>query len=324
MRRLPWLEAQWYERTTWLRWLTPLEKLFMLLIPIRRFIYRMGAYQSTIPVWIVGNISVGGNGKTPFVAEMTRRIQAHGYRIQIVAHGYRSVLTQPVQICTRDSDPQVYGDEALLLAHELDMPVIVAKRRRDAVQYIEAHFPDTDVILCDDGLQHYQLGRDKELVLIDKQRLGNQRCLPVGPLREPISRLEQADLCLYRGVGTDSDLHYQISHFFHVDTQQRVPIAPMPFKRVRAIAGIANPERFFQSLEALGLEILRHAFPDHHEFQAQDCEFGDDLPILMTTKDAIKCQAFAGPHTYAVVVELVLSPMAIRQVDDLIGSLAAG
>jgi len=323
MRRLPWLEVQWYEKTTWLNYLIPLEKLFIVCTTIRRLSYQLCAYKSTIPVWIIGNISVGGNGKTPFVIEMVRRIQAQGYRVQVIAHGYRAQLNQPVHICVRDSDPTDYGDEAVLLAHELDMPIIVAKKRAEAVQYIETHYPDTDVILCDDGLQHYQLGRHKELILIDKQRLGNQRCLPVGPLREPMSRLAQADLCLYRGTGVHSDIRYQISHFLHIKSQKIVGIEPRSFKRVRAVAGIANPERFFQSLEDLELEVIRHVFPDHHDFQAEDCFFGDDLPVLMTTKDAIKCQGFAGDHCYAVVIELVLSPLAVTQINDLILTLAA-
>lgn len=317
------IEAQWYGKTTWLRCLVPFEKLFIVVITARRFAYDCFAYKSKIPVWVIGNISVGGNGKTPFVIDIARRIQAQGYCVRVIAHGYGAQLTQPVNICMPDSDPNRYGDEAALLAQELDMPVVVAKKRAQAVRYIEAHYPDTDVILCDDGLQHYQLKRDKEVVLVDKQRLGNKRCLPVGPLREPIARLRQADLCLYREDNIGSDIYYELVHFVHMQSQQIVVLAALPFKRVHAVAGIAYPEGFFQSLERLGLEVIRHTFPDHHSFDAQDCVFNDDLPVLMTTKDAIKCQSFARENWYIVAAALRLSAPAASSVNDLILTLAA-
>ena len=315
------IEKQWYHKPTWVKCFTPVEYLFTTVALARKILYKKYAYTSTIPVWIVGNISVGGNGKTPFVAELATRIQEQGYQVMVISHGYRSQCKHRVTICAPDSDPVRYGDEAVLLANLLQKSVVVAKKRAAAVRYIEKHYPETRVILCDDGLQHYQLGRDKEVVLIDKSRLGNQRCLPVGPLREPMSRLEQADLCLYRHAGAHSDIRYDISHFHHLSSQQVIAKDKFPFTRVHAVAGIANPEHFFQSLEALGVEVIRHRFPDHHRFKPEDCAFSDNIPVLMTTKDAVKCEAFTGENCYAVIMRLSLSAHAHTQINALIASL---
>ena len=204
-----------------------------------------------------------------------------------------------------DGDPGRYGDEPVLLARLTGCPLVVGHDRPAAARELLRLHPECDVLIADDGLQHYRLGRDLEVAVVDAATLGNRLLLPAGPLREPLARLAEVDLVLAHGA-LDPELRTAIGDVpvFGMrlagdavvaldDPARRLPLAALRGRRVHAVAGIGRPQRFFEQLAAAGLEVVAHAFPDHHRFVAADLAFGDASPILMTAKDAVKCRAFA-------------------------------
>jgi len=288
--------------------LLPLSALFRVVVSVRRFAYKTGVLRShklPVPVIVVGNITVGGTGKTPLVIWLVEALRAAGHHPGVVSRGYggnAAVWPQPV---TADSDPASVGDEPVLIARRAACPVVVAPQRVAAARRLIADYA-CDVVVCDDGLQHYALRRDAEIAVIDgERRLGNGRCLPAGPLRETAARLRSVDLTVVNGAASSGECRMRLS-----GSVAQVLAGP-PRERdlgewrgstVHAVAGIGNPGRFFAHLREQGLNIVEHPFPDHHRFQAEDLHFGDDLPVIMTEKDAVKCRSFAGPlHWYIPV-----------------------
>ena len=305
------LERAWYRPPRWTLLLLPLEWLFIGITALRRSLYRRGAlrsYRAGCMVVVVGNLSVGGTGKTPAVIALARALKSRKHRVAIVSRGYggRESAT-PRRVEAGVSVASEVGDEALLMAEAVDVPVVVCTDRVAAVQLLEAE--GTDIVVCDDGLQHYALQRDFEIVTLDSaRRYGNGHRLPVGPLREPPQRLATVDWVLERG-GADP---FSACPLRPVAFQrlgggaERECVAPdsatIP-RRVNAIAAIGNPEAFFATLRELGLEVEPHVFPDHHLYSAADLAPFADRTLLMTAKDAVKCRAFAGPEHWVLQVE---------------------
>ena len=294
------LDNYWYSRNIVSLLLLPLSWLFRLLANLRHLSYRCGLRHTQsmpVPVIIVGNISVGGTGKTPLTVWLVQCLKQAGYRPGIVTRGYQGKASHWPQQVRADSDPVMVGDEAVLLAQRCQCPVAVDPRRVVAVQAL-LQYNDCDVIIADDGLQHYALGRDIEIAVIDGvRRFGNGRCLPAGPLREPISRLNSVDFIVVNG-GSTLNREYRMS--LHAEKFHRVnndativDLDELRNERVHAVAGIGNPKRFFSQLRGMGLTVIPHAFADHHDFIEADFNFDDGLAVIMTEKDAVKCRRFA-------------------------------
>ena len=305
------LTRHWYRNDFVAFLLWPLSMAFCAIAQWRRRrIERQGILLSqNAPVIIVGNITVGGTGKTPMVIWLTQFLKAQGYRVGVVSRGYRGANTEPLWV-TSDSSVHEVGDEAVIIARRTGVPVYVGADRVSTANLLLANHL-IDVIVSDDGLQHYRLPRDIEIAMIDgDRRFGNGLCLPAGPLREKPSRLREVDLRLVTG-GVAGEDEYPMTLApgrlvnLHSPGRNRA-LESMRGLRVHAIAGIGNPERFFRQLEQAGLDVIRHPFADHHRFQADDLHFTDNLPVLMTEKDAVKCGVFAEPDFWYLPIEAEL------------------
>lgn len=314
-----------WTRLTWLTLLLlPLSWLFRAVVALRRMLYRAGVLRSTrlpVPVIVVGNISVGGTGKTPLVIWLVAKFKAAGYEPGIVSRGYGGNATAPRAVQANDN-PKECGDEPVLLARHSGCPVWIGADRVAAARALLTAHTQCNVILSDDGLQHYALARDAEVAVIDGTRgLGNGQLLPAGPLREPPSRLHEVDAVVIRQPATRST-RYATTQFNMTlasagllnlrNPAQRVTPDFFANKRVHAIAGIGNPQQFFDSLANLGITHTPHAFPDHHAYSAEDLAFQDCEAIVMTEKDAVKCEPYAA--TAAADTHWVLQVQA--QADD--------
>lgn len=288
----------WYSNSALSVLLLPLSWLFRWIVGLRRAYYRIiGHAHSPSPAYVivVGNITVGGTGKTPFLIWLARLCCKQGLKTGIITRGYKGTRTDRVVEVGVDSRVEEVGDEALLLARKTACPVVAATDRGQALaSLVQSTRPD--VVLSDDGLQHYAMGRDFEIAVIDGEReFGNGRCLPAGPLREPPSRLQSCDLVVRNGPGDPHGPCFEVRpQELHALNQREVrkPLQEFSGCTVHAVAGVGNPGRFFRMLEQAGLHIIEHAFPDHHAYVRADLEFGDDAPILMTEKDAVKCETF--------------------------------
>jgi tetraacyldisaccharide 4'-kinase len=299
------IERHWYRRTAVSLLLLPLGVLYCLLALLRRALYSAGALASVHvgrPVIVVGNITVGGSGKTPLVVWVARFLAGHGYRPGIVTRGYRGESSDWPQIVRADSDPALVGDEPVLLARRAACPVVADPQRVHAARLLIERF-GCNVIVSDDGLQHYRLARDFEIAVLDGvRRLGNGWCLPAGPLREPPHRLASVDACVTHGVPQGGELGMQLVESGFLSTRGEAASTAFGGQRVHAVAGIGNPARFFEHLRRLGVDVIEHPFPDHHRFAVAELDFGDGLPVIMTEKDAVKCERLdAGPFWYLAV-----------------------
>lgn len=280
-------------------WLWPFSVVYRFIISIRLLLYRIGVFKTCyfpVPTIIVGNITIGGTGKTPLVIYLARLFKQHGYRPGLVSRGYKGTASQYPIWVRHTSDPAIVGDEPLLLYRHTACPTVVDPKRTRAVATLLAE-TDCNVILSDDGLQHYALGRSLEIAVVDGQnRFGNQLYLPAGPLREPIRRLKTVDFIVVNGAAQLGEWAMQLNiNTFYSLVHPHHQVLPTAFrgKKLHAVAGIGNPQRFFQALRQLGLDIITHPFPDHYAFQARDFDYGADAIILLTEKDAVKCTNFA-------------------------------
>jgi len=304
----------WYQGSPFFYLLIPFTAVYRSIIFLRRLLYMKGIKAVTrlpVPVIIVGNISVGGCGKTPLVIQLAKLLQDNQWRPGIVSRGYGGKAKHYPAIVTADSDPAQMGDEPVLIAQRTSCPVVVAPRRVEAAQLLLRQF-ECDVVISDDGLQHYALDRDIEIAVIDGlRRFGNGYCLPAGPLREPLSRLDEVDYTIINDH--ESSENYSMSlkpgKFINIkDPGEQQGPSYFYNKAVHAIAGIADPQRFFTTLISMGIQAIEHSFPDHHHFQAGDLNFAEDPIIIMTEKDKVKCQQFAQANYWYLPVDLELSP----------------
>jgi len=316
------LEQHWYRRSWLAIVLWPLSQLFVLLAWLRRIFFRWGWLKSRrlpVPLVVVGNISVGGTGKTPLVVALAAELQQAGYRVGIISRGYGGQASEWPQSVTADSEAAWVGDEPLLIARRSGCPLAVGADRYVAGLHLLADAP-CDLILSDDGLQHYALQRNFEIAVLDgERRLGNGWRLPAGPLRESPKRLKSVDWVLVNGERGSEELGFDLQgdELICLADNQPLPLSDFAGQRVHAVAGIGHPERFFAQLRAAGLEVIEHPLPDHQAPQAEDLLFDDGLAVVMTEKDAVKCSAF---QTYT---NLYYLPVAAKLDQSFITSFLA-
>jgi len=307
------LESIWYDDHPLGYCLAPAAWLFAAGVVLRRGLYQTRVIPATrlpVPVIVIGNITVGGTGKTPLVVWAAELLSQRGYRPGIVSRGYLGRAKQWPQQVRADSDPIMVGDEPVMLARRTECPVVAAGPERAAAAAALMRHSGCDVVLSDDGLQHLALARDIEIAVVDgERRFGNGRCLPAGPLREPVARLKSVDFVVVNGESSVAGIPMRLE--MGAPTSLRDPGRQTTFSTfqhapVHAVCGIGNPTRFFRQLESKGLNIIPHRYPDHHAFQPKDLEFDDACPLLMTEKDAVKCARFASDRMWYVPVNAVL------------------
>jgi tetraacyldisaccharide 4'-kinase len=317
------LVSAWSRRglLAWL--LLPLALFFGLLSALRRLLYRLGVLKSVRlprPAIVVGNLTVGGNGKTPLTLWLAQELARKGFKPGIVSRGYggRASAAGEVREVRPQDDPVEVGDEPLLMARRAGCPIWVGRDRAAAGRALLAAHPECDLILCDDGLQHYRLARDMEIVVMDSRGVGNGWLLPAGPLREPLSRLARADALVLHGAAEPQGLPSHParfamrlvgSRFFSLaDPGLSREAADFSGMRLHALAGIGHPQRFFDHLAALGVRAVCHPFPDHHGYSLADLAFSECEALLMTEKDGVKCAALAPAHAWVLRVDAEVKP----------------
>jgi tetraacyldisaccharide 4'-kinase len=300
----------WYRRgaIAWLLW--PASLAFGLLVLVRRILYRVGLLKSAhpgIPVIVVGNLTVGGSGKTPLVIWIAEFLKTKGRYPAIIARGYGGTLREP-RAATLASEASEVGDEPVVLARRSGCPVWVGPDRVEVAAALRAQHPEVDVLVLDDGLQHYRLRRDIEIAVVDARGFGNGFMLPAGPLREPRLRLRTVDAVVAHGArvaGYAMKLEGDVLHRM-TDARERRPLKSFAGQKVHAAAGIGDPNRFFLHLGAAGLKVMPHPFPDHHQFSAGELEFDDGLPVILTEKDAVKLRGRPRPEWWVLPVSAKL------------------
>ncbi|MFT0213261.1 tetraacyldisaccharide 4'-kinase [Pseudomonas sp. F1_0610] len=306
------LQQRWYQKNTPAPlFLRPLEYLFKCIVKNKFARYQQGlmtSYRAPVPVVVVGNITVGGTGKTPMILWLIAHCRARGLKVGVVSRGYGAKPPQfPWRVRATDT-PQVAGDEPLLLVQRTGVALVTSPKRNEAVQALLAE-ESFDIILSDDGMQHYALERDVEIVLVDAARgFGNAHCLPAGPLREPLERLATVDAVLFNGALEDSEQGFafqlQPSSWINLITNERCTVEAFKVQgNVHAVAGIGNPQRFFNTIEQLNITAQTHAFADHVSFTQADFSFVGKDTVLMTEKDAVKCRSFAQSNWWYLAVD---------------------
>lgn len=322
-----WLERQWNRIGPWHLLLWPLSLLFRALVALRRFAYRIGllaSWRAPVPVVVIGNITVGGTGKTPLTLWLAQYLKQQGYQPGIVSRGYGAADPAQVRAVTSNSSAAEVGDEPLLLARRAECPVWVGRRRPASAAALLVAHPECDVLICDDGLQHYALARDVEIALVGRGKFGNGMLLPAGPLREPVERLIDTDAVVAAGASDIKEsfaMRLTGTSFRNIaDPQRHASAADFAGQSLHAVAGIAHPQRFFDSLAALGLSFTPHVFPDHHPYRPADLQFADVQAVLMTEKDAVKCLPFAQPHWWYLEVDAEVDAALGERILQLIRS----
>ena len=316
----------WYKKSLWLYLLYPFSLIFSYLTNRRRRKYlknNIKSYRSEVPIIVVGNLTIGGTGKTPLVKHIANELIKRGYRPGIVSRGYGGNFKETLKV-NEDTPVKETGDEAQILA-KLNVPFYIDKNRVRAVKTLTNNH-NCDVIISDDGLQHYPLARDIEIAVIDgKRRFGNNLTFPAGPLRESKNRLKTVDFVVNNSGPTDEDEYLMSitpSNFIHLKSGKSYSIDNWPMhKQVHAVAGLGNPGRFFDLLEKLGFDIIRHPFPDHHNFLSSDIFYLDHLPIVMTEKDASKCKDFDNNKIWYLTIDADVSNKFIEKLDKKLQSI---
>lgn len=308
------LERFWYQPT--LNWVTrsllPLSWIFKQLVELRQFLYHSKIKKSIsfpVPIIVVGNITVGGTGKTPFVIWLVNFLKEQGFKPGIVSRGMGGAKQYQPYIVNTHSNTNIVGDEAILLKARTGCPMVICIDRVAAVKKLLSH-SECNVVVSDDGLQHYRLARDIEIAIVDGARgFGNQKLLPAGPLRESMGRLNDVNFVIHHSQSqlNDMTMHLVGDVLYSLKNKNQLDVAHFQNTQVHAVAAIGNPERFFSSLRRMRLNIIEHVFPDHYRYNAKDFNFSDSSPIIMTEKDAVKCQEFADDRFWYLPVTAVVS-----------------
>ena len=323
-RLVAWFLKDWQQSSVWQILLQPISWLYQLLTAVRRLGFRRGWFKSErlpLAVIVVGNITVGGSGKTPLVIYLVEQLRAAGYVPGVISRGYGGTERGPFEVGPL-SDPTEVGDEPALIAARTEAPLFIGRDRLAAGKALLESYPNCDVIVSDDGLQHYRLQRDIEIVVVDGQAgFGNGRLLPAGPLREPLSRLSKVDFTVINFPASDHattpaplavptgmpgeavSMRLSGQVFYNIkEPSTHALAADLRHQTVHAVAGIGRPQRFFDHLRQLGLVVIEHPFPDHYAFRRDDFAFAADNVVLMTEKDAVKCKTFARANWWALAV----------------------
>lgn len=317
----------WYRKSLFAYLLVPFSWIFYILTRLRYYwlVYIKKPAIFNVPVIVIGNISLGGTGKTPLVEWLVQWLIKQGYHPGIVMRGFKGkIKTDEVMSVTPESDVKMVGDESLLLATKCQCPLVIGKKRIKAVQELLTQFPQVNIIVSDDGLQHYALARDVEIAVMDGlRRLGNGFCLPAGPLREPSTRLDTVDFVVLNGKALNNEWPMAVTfepYIFQLQNkQQKHLLSDLKGKMVHAIAGIGHPDKFFAMLRAQGIDTIEHPFPDHHQYSQKDFLFDDNFPIVMTEKDAVKCRDLV-PQAFVIPLSIHLpekfGQLILRRIQD--------
>ena len=319
----------WRKESLWLVFLVPISYIYRILILIRRKIFSIKRRPKSFkaPIIVIGNLTIGGAGKTPLTIFVATRLAALGYKPGIVSRGYGGHPPYYPFCVDSNSNASVVGDEPLLIAERTQLPVVIDPNRHAAVELILSEF-DVDVILSDDGLQHYKMYRDIEICVLDgNESISNGRCLPAGPLRESLKRLKEVDFIVLNGISSTAALkHLSVASFemkmvpksfVNLSTSEVRPFSGAPFNignRIQAVTAIANPNRFFETIEALPYPLNKVDYPDHYEFTANDFQSEKievHQPVVMTEKDAVKCKAFATNNFWMLTTNIELEDVFI-------------
>jgi len=305
------LEKAWYGHTGLTFVLRPLTWLFVAIVTLRRLAYRLRIFRTTklpVPVIVIGNLTVGGTGKTPLVIWIANYLKQAGYKPGIISRGYGGLAKRWPQQVRPDADPIIVGDEAVVISRRTQCPMSVGPDRVAAAEAL-LKYADIDILLSDDGLQHYHLHRDVEILVIDGiRRFGNGFCLPAGPLRELPSRRDEVNFIVTNGIAGQGEypMKYLGPRAINVQSGEERELDSFKKAAIVAIAGIGNPDRFFNFLRAVGLRINSVAFPDHFQFNATSLPYDDEQIVFMTEKDAVKCRRFAKPGWWYLPVDVEL------------------
>jgi tetraacyldisaccharide 4'-kinase len=305
--------------------LWPLSLLFGIVVALRLLLYKIRIFKSAhpgIPVIVVGNLTVGGSGKTPLVIWIAEFLKSKGWSPAIISRGYGAQVDTP-RAATVASDASEVGDEPIVLARRSGCPVWIGPDRVQVAAVLRAAHPDVDVLVLDDGLQHYRLRRDIEIAVVDARGLGNGFMLPAGPLREPRLRLRTVNAVVAHGDSPVKDFSMSLAgEEVHrmTDARERRSLKAFAGQKVHGAAGIGDPNRFFVHLGRAGVKVIPHPFPDHHPFTARDLDFGDGLPVILTEKDAVKLRSAARPEWWVLPVSARLDPgfgaWLVRKLDE--------
>lgn len=286
----------WSQQASWLNLLRPLSMLYGAIMRFRHMLYAQGkltSYRAPVPVMIIGNITVGGSGKTPLIIELVNFLQlACGLKVGVISRGYGGKGPFPALV-NPNSLPGEVGDEPVLIMQQTSAPMAVGPSRKAAIELLLQQHPELDLILADDGLQHLALQRDIEWIVLDVDRgLGNGALLPMGFLREPVERLKTATV-IEHGNHATGELTMHLDPAPLIALSDTPSLAPAHGSVVHAVAGIGHPRRFFDSLRNMGFQVIEHGFPDHHDYLPRDLDYPDTIPVITTAKDAVKLKEFA-------------------------------
>ncbi len=316
------IEKSWYQGKWWNIWLLPVSGLFFLLSHARRLWltkFLKATKVNSIPVVVIGNINVGGTGKTPLACRLVELFSEQGIKVGIISRGYGSHAPYYPYSISRGESAVVVGDEPKLLRDRLDCPVVIGPDRNAAIDLLSQQ--GVDLILSDDGLQHYKMARDYEIVVLDATRqLGSGWLLPAGPLREGAWRLKEVNTVIENGTADSSNMSIVATAWVNAKSNERKPLNYFAGKKLHAVAGIGNPQRFFSTLDDLNVEHVDHAFVDHHEFVESDLSLADDFSnqLVMTEKDWVKCASFASESMWYLEVSACLAePLEKKLLKDL-------
>ncbi len=323
-------EEVWYEEHSLAYVLTPVSWLYQAFMFLRSITYRCGlipVLRLDVPVIVIGNITVGGTGKTPLTIWMAQYLKSKGMSPGIVSRGYGGKLSEKIQQVRPDSNPVLVGDEPVIIARNTQSPVAVGKNRYLAAKGLLEH-QNVDVIICDDGLQHLRIGRNIEIAVIDgDRRYGNGKCLPAGPLREPESRLDSVDFIVSnartkRGEHLMEYIPGKLRSVKNPEITQ--DIEAFKGKTVHAVSGVGNPARFHSYLRSHDLQLIKEEFSDHHNFTASELRYGDEFPTVMTEKDAVKCEEFATEDMWYLPISAQMANTFIHRLDKRLKEIGIG
>jgi len=311
---------QYYKKSSWIYLLIPISIFFYFFISLKKYLYKNGFLKTIkikVPVLIIGNITLGGTGKTPLVLDLIEKFLRKGLKPAIISRGYRGSANNITEVF-ESSDVSAVGDEALLMKAKSKIPVFIGKDRVSVAKILLKKYPKTSIIISDDGLQHLRLARDYEIIVVDSQRhFGNGLIFPAGPMREGISKLKQVDAVVYKGANSNSNFYqmkYITKHFKNLLTNKKVIFKGIQDKKIVAITAIGNPESFFSTLEGHGLEFKKVIYNDHYLFNKNDFIKYADYNIVMTEKDAIKCQKFATKNFWVLPLETKVDERLFRNI----------
>ncbi len=307
--------------------LLPVSSLFRFISAMRRTLYMCGifqTYRAPLPVIIIGNITVGGTGKTPLIIELVKQLQLLGKKPGVISRGYGGQANSWPQCVNAQSDALQVGDEPQMIFNQTACPIVVGPNRKQDIELLLKQF-DCDVILSDDGLQHYALQREYEIVVVDAlKQFGNGYYLPAGPLREGVNRLQQVDMVLFNGVDEPA-LGFKMKPTRCVSMDEKAPqtvgLEYFAGKKAHVVAGIGHPARFFTMLSEYNVEVIPHAFDDHYVYDQSDIIFTDEHCVLMTEKDAVKCRHFNLSNHWSVSIDISLTTSAQHQLNAIFASL---